>query len=394
MGGKPLWIEVLAPGTYRLADGRRVTYTRADTENAARQGNAMIRAGLSVPLCWEHDPRAGPAYLSDLHKNAWLARGYFGNASEFRTTRSGKLYARPRIADPADGRQFRKVGRVSPRLDFDFTDETGRTWPGLTVAHIAVTPRPVQRHQPKPSEMFPSELSLTAAPGTARDSHYLSYATRLGDDTMADETDDTPGSETGDKTGSGLADLIAALRDHGLNIPDEATDIPGLIIAVKACKPGDYDPDGDGDGGEGEAPAAAGDDTQPAGGMPPALMSYMDQAAGVAKGEIQHRIDRLFRTGRIDGALQRKLGGELKAANLSHESFEKNGTLKPLPVLAKIEAYEELPAGKFAKKPGRADLSHTAEVDAPEQLKGGDEPDAAVLAEQERLASFYSVSKK
>jgi len=350
------WIEVLAPGRYRLADGRSVEYTRADTANAERQGRAMLAAGLSVPLCWEHDSRAVPAYLSDLHQNAWLARGYFGEAEEFKRGADGKLYVRPKIEDPDDARQFARIGKVSPRLDWDWTDEKGKTWEGLTVGHVAATPKPVQRDQQKGGLAYLSGFHTDAA-GRKHRTDYLSQATRIEGPAMADEKiDDGAGND------SDVAQIVKMLRGIGLMVPEDVTDVKSLRLALQAAahtKHGDPDGDaadmGDSDGLDMEAGDVSG--VEPASNMPPAMMSHFAKAANVEAKHLERRIANLKHSGRIEQDLARGLMGELKSANLSHLSFRKSGELKAFPLLTKIEAYELLTPGKFAKtaaKTGKA----------------------------------------
>lgn len=358
------WIEVLAPGRYRLADGRTVEYTREDTRNAERQGKAMLRAGLSVPLCWEHDPRAEPAYLSDLHKNAWLARGYFGRAADFQTV-NGVLFVRPAIDSPNDLEQFKRVGKVSPRLDWDWTDEQGKTWPGLTVGHIASTPKPVQRSQSKIGSAYPSHLSH-AAGGTSRRTDYLSQSTRLPGAEMADPIEPVEGADEVAGGGNDFAEIVAMLRDPnvGLMVPEGISDIATLKLAMQAAihtkhgPPADaVEPDEDSDD-DGMDKVAGDQDGVQAAGMPPAMMSQInalyDGAAKAKTDLFEHRIRKLQTTGRIDVDTATSLRGKLKAANLSHESFDtKTGKLKPQPFAAWIEAYEALPPGRFAKMGGK-----------------------------------------
>lgn len=363
---EPLWTEVLAPGRYRLANGRVVEYTPEDIANAERKGNAMLRAGLSVPLCWEHDPRATPAYLSDLHQNAWLARGYFGKAAEFKRSADGRLFVRPVIADDDDRKQFLRIGKVSPRLDWDWTDETGKKWSGLTVGHVAATPKPVQRNQQKVDPAYSPQF-LSHAAGRSRRTDYLSLATRI-EGNMADEIE-TEAPAGGDE----VSRIVKALRVAGLMIPEGTTDLAHLAIAVEtAVNTRHGEPDGDeGDEeGDGLNEEVTNDDAGATGttaaGMPPAMMSLFAKAANTQAEEIDTRIRRLKSTGRIDSDLENQLRRELKSANLSHLSFDRSGKLKPMKLLTTVEAYEALPAGKFAKgKPGKSGNLSLSAVDRP-----------------------------
>jgi hypothetical protein len=145
-----LWKDVLIPGTYRLADGRRVAYTPADCRAAAHLSNRMLLAGLRIPWCWEHDARAGPAYWPRGRPLADLCPTVFGEATRFRVSADGVLWARAVIDGPADARRFLAVGSVSPRVQWGWRDSRGRVWPGVLIYHVAATTRPIQTGQGAP----------------------------------------------------------------------------------------------------------------------------------------------------------------------------------------------------------------------------------------------------
>ena len=352
-----VWKDLLLPGTYRLDDGRTVTYRDADVRNAERQGNAMLAAGLRVPMCWEHDPAADPA-----HGNEWLAKGYFGEPTKFERRADGRLYGLLDIPDQADADQLKKVRTVSPKLNFDYVDETGALWPGLTVGHVAATAMPVQRGQ--------HAVSLSRATSRARDCHYLSYATRT--------------EPTMDPTQR----LMTALATLGVQVGD-ATSMDDLVMKVEAmaqASPAEpQEPDTD--------PATGGPPDGVAQGpsMPPVMMSRLNTLAAVEGKDLARRIDALFTSSRVNGPVRDALKGELKAANLSHASFRADGNLKPTRVALKIEAYEALPEGVFTAGKNRpANLSHlppagTAPADRPDAVaaSGQDEARADLKARAE-----------
>lgn len=408
------WTPLLRAGRYRLSDGRIVEYSRADVLNAVRQGNRMRSAGLRAPVCWMHDPSAAPAYLSSSTRatagapDAWLAKGYIGEPIKFRVGADGSAEGLITIDDPKDAEQFRRVGGVSPRVDFDWRDERGKLWKGCTISHVAVTPRPIQRELRKAAPAYPPDYLSHATPGRSGETHYLGHATRIGDPNMAGEADEAAGCEggeggaAGDTTGCALAKIVDCLVRMGIKVGD-ATDIDDLASRLDAIAShttgtdsGDGDDDEDDgdntdlDGNEPNNPDGQGNEpnpqTQPAA-MPPALMSHFTAAARVKTGELASRINKLFKTCRIDGPVRDRLAARLNGANLSHESFEPDGRLKPFDLLTQIEAYEALPAGKFATtaKSKRAALSHdTVRVDPPEGLQGVEAGIAAEVADAKR----------
>lgn len=377
-----IWKQILAPGRYRLKNGRIVEYTRRDAQNAAKYGRQQIAAGLRIPLCWEHDPRAEPAYLSDLHANAWLARGYFGDVTDYRFNSDGTLDALVEIPDPNDEKQFRKVGHVSPRVDFDWTDEKGQLWPGLTVGHVAVTPKPVQRQQPR--EVCPASSFLSnAGPGRSRETHYLSQAIRVGPN-MPMEPEPTPEIEGGGDAAL-IQECMAILEDHGLHLGGDISNWDEFAIALKAAghtkaggPPEEEEPEPEGNEPDDGMGVEAGDDpdkgTQP-GPMPPAMMSVFANGAKLEVQSLEHRINNLAASGRVDGDTARKMQGQLKRANLSvNDLFDAKGEKKTPDIERLISAYELLPPGRFAKTKGKkADLSQLASASPPSQYVGGND---------------------
>lgn len=388
------WYELLRPGTYRLADGRQVTYTPKDTANAEKQGKAMIRAGLRVPLCWEHDPEAEPAYLSDLHKNAWLARGYFGDVVDYKRGKDGTLYYKPNIPDESDRKQFEKVGTVSPRLDFYWTDELGHTWPGMLVSHIAVTPRPVQRNLRRGAI---SSAYLSHSATQRRDTHYLSQ--RIGEASMADsmnsqmtdaDLDDTDleGGDGGGGESAGPTEALELLKRAGLNLGPSCDSWDDFLVALRAAvhtKHGEpEEEEGDDDGLDAEAGDGAA--AQPAA-MPPAMMSLFTNAAKTLNDTIERDIVRCFKEGRIDKAAMQGLMKDLKSANLSHTVFKKDGSMRVLPVQIKVEFAKTLEP-RVAKR-ASASLSHTAAVQKPDLGDGGGTK-KGLPPEQKAAVDFFS----
>jgi hypothetical protein len=390
------WVEVLEPGTYRLSDGHVHTFTPADTRNAVVAGNRMLAAGLRVPCCWAHQPEAFPAYLSHDQPVRNPALDYFGEVKRYRLAATGRAEALVDIPDRADARQFRKVNGVSPRLQRDWVDEQAVRWGGLTVAHVAATPTPIQRRLRRPTD-------LSHVPGTvsARAVYDLAHATREAAP-MADENEDKGdkggGEKGGDKKAGGsgggsmtsvldsLAQLGIDLGSAGAQIADLDQLDQALKVAVSMKSVVDLDDDLD-DG--------PGDDTTNAP-PPPALMSHFTAAAKTVAADLDLRVKRLFRSGRVDAKTRDRLVGQLKTADLSHASFTPAGELKPLAVVQQIEAYEALPAGKFSKEnrvpAAGADLSHTVPGDPPPD--GAATESAAVLKRQEELARKFSVPEK
>lgn len=183
---------------------------------------------------------------------------------------------------------------------------------------------------------------------------------------------------------SGIGAVIEALKEVGFMIPDEVCDEQGLVIAIKAGgMPGkdkgddlgldDHDAGGKG-GDDQNAPPAKG---ASAAGSPPMLMSATDpKAKAWAKADrraLEQRAKDLFNTGRVDRPTAEKLVRQVRAVELS---YTQAGDPVAPAVQARIEAYEELPAGQAWSPTGRRDakeLSDARAVPVPDKLKGKDE---------------------
>ena len=140
--------DVLYPGKYRLQDGTWVEYTAADCRHLGQRLKDMLADGLPVPACWAHQDLAKPMPLEKLAAlkadNVKLTLGY---AKEGGVTAESVVEAKLEVPDPADAAKLPAVRFVSPEVVRDFVDERGKLWPGLSISHIAVTSRPVQRDQ-------------------------------------------------------------------------------------------------------------------------------------------------------------------------------------------------------------------------------------------------------
>jgi hypothetical protein len=401
--------DALRPGKYSVPDhtgkGRRIlAYSDADTKHLARRFRDMKDAGLRVPVCWEHQGDATPA--SSL---AHRATHHIGYLDAEHLAGDNLLEFEMEIAD-ADAPQFERVGLVSPGIMTDWVDGDGRLWPGRSIVHLAVTPRPVQHRQG-----MPEKLSHPALPHNLE---CLSLADRLGDENMADDNpfekkdDDAPEKEEGgedvevaeevaeesDAPGKpekkDVGHVVAALQEHGIHLPDDTTEknfYDRICTALHALKNA-------GDTGAND-PLDPNADTQtepsPVPDSNPVMMSMKDENARLKKrnavleaeslelhrGKLVARIRKLRETGRVSKPVQDKLLGELKAENLS---IADDGKLAEAKLLIKVEAYEALERGEYlgmgrdddAAKPSpipdpEADALRQRQTEMADKLSGG-----------------------
>lgn len=366
-----VWKEVLLPGTQTDAQGREFRISRRDVLDAHRNARLMLSRGVPLPCIWEHlNVEAGDT-------EAWKARYAkytFAHIGGARVNGRGALELRHDVRDERDVDQLLKTKYVSPKVYPSYSDSRGGQYHGTTIAHVAATPTPVQFWQ------RPFELSQRGA-------LYLSY--RPEGRTVADDNDDKGGSkDTKPAGGAGgeLTELIDALRAKGLTISDRVSTIPELLIAIESS----------GDAGGGGAdddlddldlpPEGA---TAPAGGAP-MLMSTTDrnpaakaQALSWAKEEradMKGRVKGLFATGRVTRPEARVL---MRQAGSIEMSFTREGEAV-CPLLKKLGELEKKPANSAWKADGNrggVDMSATRPVDAPDQLTGGGQAEAAADAE-------------
>ena len=363
--------DVLYPGTYRLPDGRRVTYTPDDVRHLAKRLADMTAAGLQVPVCWDHQHEAKPVQMgatrADRHK--WN----LGFAEGATLAPEGYLEARLDVPVEEDAKRLPAVRYVSPEISEDYVDGTGRTWPGLSITHVAVTSRPVNSKQ---NPFKPVQL------GYPPDAVWLS----LGDMDMADDKNKDGNGKGGDDKGgtSGGPDIkkiLTLLASKGVPLPDDTTNdnfMDRLHVALVATGATE-----DGDGGMAEVSSE--DDTNVA--PPPPVTMSMDQLQGQNKAlvnrlvaserhSLQGRVKALFAAGKVTKQIRDKLLAELGTVQLSLDAA---GNLRGGKLLAKIEAYEDL-AGIANPRASQLSMDTIREVPPPQDVAGRPQSPAEVQA--------------
>lgn len=140
--------DVLYPGIYTLPDGRTFKCEPDDVPHFAQRMNDMLAAGLHIPVSWAHQASAVP--MSDEEWDAYRAKKaqlVVGHAKGAEINPDGFLENLLEIPDDKDRAQLPKTRFVSPMIQHDFIDPSGRKWEGPSIMHIAVTPRPIQTKQ-------------------------------------------------------------------------------------------------------------------------------------------------------------------------------------------------------------------------------------------------------
>lgn len=339
--------DVLYPGKYRLADGRRVEYTREDVAHLKQRLKDMTAAGLQVPVAWEHQDEAKPKGASE--RSGERAKWNLGFVVDAAETPEGYLVARADVPGEDDARRLPSVRFASPEIVENYTDGTGKVWPGKSITHIAVTPRPVQHNQ----QPF---RSVQLSGNVVR----LSLSDRLSEENKTKE--ETPGEDQADAK---FQECLDCLRADGYGLPDDTT--PENIIErlhtaalTKRKVMGDQYGQGQAPGSEGATPVTMS--------LEQKLAAREAELLKLKRENLVTRIGALFSSGRIPKPVRDKL---LNEANTAQLSLGDDGQLKDVRLLAKVEAFEDLPAnfGQADRLSANGDGGITA-VDPPEGMAG------------------------
>ena len=340
--------DTLRPATYSVPDKsgkkrRSIKYTDADTQHLAKRFRDMKAAGLKIPVVWEHQADGLPLTEEQLAERlADRARRFIGYADGVDLDAAAKLDLELEVPDESDARQFEKVGFVSPGIVHDYIDGSGHLWPGRSIVHLAVTPRPVQHNQ-----NMPERLSLSLY-----DFECLSLDDLEDDPVDDNDADDTPVDTKPDGEGEGegsfsVEEVMKQLEEFGIHLAPGTTEenfFQHLSVALHALQ-GAKD-----SGSELDTPDKT-EEPEPVPEQSPVMMSMQRQLEGLRKTAVKGfrkdlttRIEALKTSGRISKPVRDKLMSELKAENLS---LTDDGELAQSRLLAKVEAYEDLDKGAF-----------------------------------------------
>lgn len=259
--------QVLPADSTLYVKGKVVPFPKERLEHFAREGKAMLAAGLPLRVVEEHQSWATPRQIppdDDVTKakENEFSRGF---VSDFLIDSDNTLWVEsdiPRADDPQYRMHLEKeTPFVSPRILPEFTDGNGKVWKDV-IGHVALTPSPVWAQQkPFGAEMLspvPVGLSFFEVFGD-KEGFDLSLADRvqlkdgkwqpvdLAQDATPAAQDPAPAgapslpgpNSGGNAVNSPLATFKALLAAHDppVVLPD-ATDetnlLPNLIVAFTA----------------------------------------------------------------------------------------------------------------------------------------------------------------
>lgn len=411
-----MWKDCLLPGTVHLPNGE-VRFDDTDIRNAVEQCNAKLAAGWRIPLCWEHDDEQLPVKLSMADRLANLAKNTIGDVRAFRE-HEGRVQFLPDVYDANDLPRLNNVKFVSPQVRRNWKDSDGHVWPGLTIQHVAATPIPKQKMQDafqlsdgseSPLRIAEEEIIRLSEGSAVKNPEFEAFieslkknpknaklVKRLAKINLSDGEEEGDKPEEGDGAGD-IKALIDALNECGITIPEEVTDIKGLIIAVKAAHgKGSEDEDDDADLNDDANASQEVQSPTPmalsfASAKTPQEKKAFARADSMNREDIRRRINRLVKAGAITPKMATPALADAERINLS---YTEDGELRDNKLTLKLAAWEELPkAGAWSKRGKRTNLSNAEEVESP--IPADRSPDESREAAEKRQDEFDKmVSRK
>lgn len=437
-----IWKDSLLSGTWVTPKGQVFHCGPKDLTHFDQRLKDMIAKGSPIPWVWEHQRVEGDdVNLSANDVLAQWAQNTGGHIHDSRI-RGDKLELLIDVSD-GDRDKLNRIKFVSPEIRHNWRDRNGPAsdgqgvpyWPGQSIAHLAVTPMPVQYPQSpfqlsssaskpislsqaavtvslssaqlvvslaassgeKKMPMPPSAKKSKAAPPPELDDDEDSLGGEPEGDDLPEETPDA-GPDVGGEGGNDDASLIQALTaeaselgielhsDGKMTLKDAVAHFITALKTHKATKAGGDTP------GDGETPPDGAMEPETSE-QPPIMMSQANQPTAREKklaekllkqstAGLADRVGTLHARGYIDETIRRELANKIGTVKLSMSDITEDGDIRPFSVAIEIAAYERLmKVGKpaFAKPnskpaPGRPiSLSRSASEEVVDPPYGDDE---------------------
>lgn len=379
--------EVLKPGKYhaRTADGKdwmEVEYTRDDVQRMAANVKETLAKGLTLPISDEHHAKAKPYNRT----SAGALPLEFTQLGTIHGVDVGEDHTLTMTleADDAGFARLQSLAFVSPEIIPDYANPiTGESYKGHVITHVAATYNPVAQPQRPYEAVQMGGVRLSLGEWLGYDGPPMKAKKDKGDkdvdgDGDNDETDDkttpdtvpAPDGEGEAGTVYSADDVVKCLQGFGITLAPGTTQSnlnQHICVAVHALmnsKDGSSAKDGLGTAA-GQPPAGGAAPPKPQEVNAPVMMGLRRENDALRrelfaydKTNLAARLDSLAKNG-IPAATIHKLKQEAKAVQLSRGP---DGKLASSPLLAKIEAYEDLKG--IVPLSGPALLSHAREIDA------------------------------
>lgn len=169
--------EIIGPATHFYRDEatglpRKLVVTPEMTKHWHDQGNAMLSAGLTVPVPCEHDFSAHPMTPADKLKNnaGWV--------KEYRL-KDNVLFGVVDVQDAEIAKKLPTTIRWTSPWISSFTDGQGKDWKNV-ISHLALTTRPrIIKQEPFGSIAAALSIATPATVDAPKEGYCLSKAGRL-----------------------------------------------------------------------------------------------------------------------------------------------------------------------------------------------------------------------
>ncbi len=275
--------DILRVGNWHLPDGRVFRATPERVRHLGQRLSEMLQAGLQIPLAFEHQEATGPM-TADEAAAALRAKVQrtLGHAMSAKLDEDGEtILGLFEVPVDADGDSLLRNRFVSPEVVQNFRDGNGRVWPGESISHVAVTPRPVQHRQSAAVEVaalshgrrlrYPVRLSWDAYQPTRLSSEDAPVNAKTDADLAGEDLAGRTMATPAEPEKAELQEAIEALAGVGLHLPkgtDRDNILHAIIAAARTAAGGeDEDQDQDEDQGAGAEPVEI---------QTPYLMSHSD----------------------------------------------------------------------------------------------------------------------
>jgi hypothetical protein len=416
--------DALKLGVASVPDGKGgrtlQKFTQARVEHLAKRLRDMLDAGLNVPVAKEHQPSGKPMghteYEDYLRNKVDLLVGH--TADGFLHPERGHLEINVEAPTPEDEKALARARFISPEIVHNFRDGSGKLWPGESITHFALTPRPVQHGQEPFRRVERTALSHegngTPAGACTPQTVPWSYEgtplrlslddfqpVQLSEEDMAEEfdeggaataTDEAPPKKDSDVDLPGepgaFDDCKELLAAHGINLPEDTDEENGwehLKVALTALQGVLTPKNQSGEEpmpGEGQTPQPVNDN-----GMLMSLQAenkrlkaenvkYRDTGTKRYVGGLRGRLDALRRSGFLSADDVKEYEPQLAAVRLSLDD-------QPDPLELEIRRLERTARRHAFVSPSKIDLS-----------MGGDGPTAVTDPEHAAAEAEGSSSRE
>lgn len=222
--------QALSPGRFNVnrLDGTKSeeTFTKDRIAKIHANTKKVHEAGWLIPAPWKHDG-SKPITKEELANGKNNAGFVLRNELDADT---GNLTSVVEVPLEEDAKRVgTTVKEVSPYLIENWVDPTGRVFEGEIMAHLAFITNPIQPGQDNFIDYKPAQAGELA----------IAMSMYLGplDDDKTPPTTNKPKSQPGGTDTQALTSCLEALRERGIDLPEDTTPenlVERIVIACRA----------------------------------------------------------------------------------------------------------------------------------------------------------------